>query len=91
MELIEKKNFIIAAFDSEHKTFVLYVAALSVNLSDKVHPSKKAQIAHLKANEASTKVSSKYADFADVFLPKLAAKLPKHMKINNYAIGLIDD
>ncbi len=56
-----------------------------------MHPSRRAQIAHLKADEAPTKVLSKYADFADVFSPKLAAKLPEHIGINNHAIKFVDD
>ena len=52
---------------------------------------KKAQIVYLKADEASIEVLSKYADFVDIFLPKLAIKLLKHMKINNHAIKLVDD
>ena len=56
-----------------------------------MHLSKRAQIAYLKADEAFTKVSSKYADFADVFLLKLVAKLLKHTGINDYAIELVDD
>ncbi len=56
-----------------------------------MHPSRKAQIAHLKADEAPTEVPSKYADFADVFSPKLAAELPEHTGINDHAIELVDD
>ncbi len=56
-----------------------------------MHPSRRAQIAHLKVDKASTKVSSKYADFADIFSPKLAAKLSEHTGINNHAIELVDD
>ncbi len=56
-----------------------------------MHSSKTAQIVHLKVDEAPTKVSSQYADFADVFSPKLAIKLSKHIKINDYTIKLVDD
>ena len=42
-------------------------------------------------DETPTKVLSKYADFADVFSPKLAAKLSKYTRINNHAIELVDD
>ncbi len=56
-----------------------------------MHPSRRAQIAHLKADEAPIKVSSKYADFADVFSPKLAVELPEQTGINDYAIELVDD
>ena len=53
--------------------------------------SRKVQIAHSKADEALTKVLSKYVNFADVFSPKLAVELPKYMEINDYVIKLMDD
>ncbi len=56
-----------------------------------MHPSRRAQIAHLKADEAFTKVPSKYADFADVFSPKLAVELLEHTEINDHANELVDD
>ena len=40
--------------------------------------------------ETPTKVLVEYADFADVFSPDLAFKLPVHTGINDYAIELID-
>lgn len=42
-------------------------------------------------DKSCTKVSSKYAQFVDIFLLKLAAKLSKYMRINDYAIKLIDN
>ncbi len=48
-------------------------------------------MAHLKADEALSKVPNEYANFVDVFSPKLAAKLPEHTGINNHAIKLVDD
>ncbi len=56
-----------------------------------MHPSRIDQIAHLNADEAPFKVLGKYADFADVFSPKLTAELPKHTRINNHAIKLVDN
>ena len=67
------------------------MADLSVNSGNKMHLSKKTEIAYLKADEALTKVFSKYADFIDVFLSKLAIELFEQKKINNHAIELIDD
>ncbi len=58
---------------------------------NEVHPSKRALIAHLKVDKVLSKVPSKYADLADVFSPKLAAKLLEHTRINDYAIKLVDD
>ncbi len=56
-----------------------------------MYPSERAQIAHLKADEAPSKVPGKYADFVDVFSPKLAVELLEHIGINNHAIELVDD
>ncbi len=56
-----------------------------------MYPSRRAQITHLKVDEAPTKIPSEYADFANVFLPKLATELLEHTGINNYAIELVDD
>lgn len=69
----------------------MYIAAFSVDLSDKVYFLKKAQIAHFKLDEACIKMLSKYADFVVPFLPKLAIELSKYTKINNYAIQLVDN
>ena len=91
VELIEKKEFVTAALDSKHKAFVIHIATLSINSDDKMHPLKKAQIAHLKIDKISTKVFSKYTDFVDVFSPKLAAKLSIYTRINNYIIKLMDN
>ena len=77
--------------DLEHEAFIIHVAALSVDPGNKIHPSKRAQIAYLKADEAPTKVPSKYADFANVFSSKLAVEFLEHTRINNYAIELMDD
>ena len=55
-----------------------------------VHPSRRPQISGLIAKEAPTKVPAEYSDFADVFSPDLASKLPKHTGINDYAIELVD-
>ena len=41
VELIGKKELAIVALDLEHKAFVVHIAALSVDLGDEMHPSKK--------------------------------------------------
>ena len=56
-----------------------------------MHLLKKTQIVYLKVDKASIKIPSKYTDFADVFLSKLAIELLKYIEINNYAIKLVDD
>ena len=89
-ELIGKKVFAIAALNLEHKTFVVYRAVLCIDFDNNVYISKKAQMAYLKVNKALIKVLSKYTDFIDILLPKQAAKLPKHIKINNHTIKFVD-
>ncbi len=91
VELIGKKEFAAAALNPEHKAFVVYIAVLRIDSGDEVHPSRRAQIAHLKADEAPSKVPGEYTDFADIFSPKLAAELPEHTGINDDAIKLVDD
>lgn len=80
------KQLALAAFDPEHAVFVVHIAALNISfdLSDKVHPSRKTQIAQLKAK----KVLSEYTDIEDVFLPKLVTKFFKHLKIKIMPLSL---
>ena len=85
------KEFTAAVLDWEHEVFIVHVAALSVDLNDEVYLSKKAQIAHLKADEVSIKVPSWYADFTDVFSPNLATELFEYMRINDHAFELVDN
>lgn len=44
---------------------------------------KTAKIANLNMNGVLVKILSKYADFVDVFSPKLVVELPKYTEINN--------
>ena len=93
VELVGKKEFAAAALDPEHETYVVHVASLSstpLAFLD-VHPSRRPQVSGLIAEEAPTKVPAEYSDFADVFSPDLASKLPKHTGINDHAIKLVDD
>ncbi len=91
VKLIRKKEFATAVLDPEYEAFVVHIAALSVDSGDEMHSSRRAQIAHLKADEAPFKVPCKYANFADVFSPKFGTELPEHTGINNHAIKLVDD
>ncbi len=70
--LIGEKEFTTLALDPKHETFIVQVATLSIDSSNKVHPSKSAQIIYLKVDEAPTKVPNKYPNFEDAFSPKLA-------------------
>ena len=90
VKLIGKKKFAAAALNPKHEVIIVHIAALSINLGDEVHPSRRAQIAHLKADKAFIKIFSKHTNFTDVFFPKLAIKLFEYTKIKDYAIKLVD-
>ena len=72
--------------DAESETFMMQVSALEIPLSGMtIHSSRAAQItsgnlvqvAALKQNEASSKVSTESSDFADVFLEEKTLVLPE--------------
>ena len=89
VELMNKKEFAKVALDKNSETFVVHVTSLSSTSLD-VYPFRRPQISGLIAEEAPTKVPDKYANFADVFSPDLAAKLLDHTGINNHAIELVN-
>ena len=69
----------------------MHVTALETPLAEMaIHPSRAAQILTLIQDEAPTKVSLEYADYADVFSFDLAMELPKNTGINKHAIELQD-
>ena len=45
----------------------------------------------MKVDKTSTKIPSKYADFANIFSSKLAVELPKYTRIKDHVIKLVDD
>lgn len=89
VELVGKKKFATATFDLDDKTFVIHI--ISITSSNSVHLSHRAQMALLKANEASSAMLSKYADFIDVFFLDLVTELLEYTKINNNVIMMVDD
>ena len=96
VERVGKKKFAAAALDPENETFVVYVVSFSSNALPSsspldVHPFWRSQISGLITMEALTKVPAEYSDFANVFSPDLASKLPKHTGINDHVIDLVED
>lgn len=85
------KKFAIVALDLKHKIFIVYIVVLNIDSSDEMHSLKRAEIAYMKANEASTKVSGKHVDIIEFFFPKLVVELHEHPKINNYIIKFLYD
>lgn len=87
VELVRKKEFAAVALNLNNNIFIVHVT--SIDSSD-VHPSFGAQIALLKVDEALTAVLLEYVDFANVISLDLVAELPKHIRIHNYTINLIN-
>ncbi len=77
----------------DYNTFVVYITTLNIksDADDEVYPLKNTQIAYLKPDKAFIELSSKYADFANVFLSKLTMKLRKYIDINNHTIKFVDN
>lgn len=88
VKLINKKEFAKTVLDENSEIFVIYVAVLSTLLS---HPSQKAQLGLLLANEASNEISSKYSDSTDIFLPDLTIEFSEYINMNNHIIELEED
>ena len=77
----------------KYEAFIVDVATLNISFdtNNKVHLSKKALIAYLKVDKASTKDFSQYTNFANIFSPKLAIELLKYISINNHVIKFVDN
>ena len=95
IKLVDKKEFVAAALDPEHETYIVYVKVVSSDMLPSsspfdVHLFWRPQISGLIAKEAPTKIFAKYSDFADVFSPDLTSELPEYTRINNHTIELVD-
>ena len=92
-----KKQFAAIALDPKYKIYVIHVGSVnfvvsssSFPLNADIHPFHRPQISGLIAKKALTKIPAKYLDFADIFSPELVSKLFRHIRINNYAIKVVD-
>ena len=97
VELVDKKEFAAVVFDLESGTFIVHIISLSsIGLPSSspfkfdIHLFCKSQISGLIVEEALTKVFTEYLDFANIFFPDLASKLPEHIGINDHAIKLVN-
>ena len=87
VQLIDPKEFVIAALDVDSKTFVMYVA-IREQKEMPVHSKRQAQVGALLFDEAPTKVPAEYSDYSDVFSAENAAELPENTGMNEHAIEL---
>ena len=86
---MEKKKFIVVVLDLEHETYIVHIASLN-SIPRNVNLSQRPQISGSIAKKALTKVSNKYADFADICSSDLVSKLSEYTGINDYTIKLVN-
>lgn len=85
VEIINKKDFILAVLDLENKIFVKHI----VFFIKLVYPSRKTLIINLDMKKVT--IFTKYSSFVNVIFFKFIAILPKHFKINIHFINLKND
>lgn len=72
--------------DKNVKAFIMYVASLFLDFKIIICPAQEAKIALLVARKVT--ILTKYLDYANIFLKKLAIELPKYFDINKHLINL---
>ena len=87
VQIINKKDFIIAALDADSKMFMVHVA-IQKREEMLVHSEKQAQVGALLFNEAPTEVSAEYSNYSNVFSAEYTAKLPENTGMNEHTIKL---
>ena len=87
VQIVDPKEFVIAALDVDSETFVVYVA-IRKQEEMPVHSEKQAQVGALLFDEAPTKVPVEYSDYSNVFSAQNVAELPENTGMNEHAIEL---
>ena len=87
VQIIDPKEFVIAALDVNSETFMMHVAIWEQEEMP-VYSKRQAQVRALLFDEAHTEVPAEYSDYSNVFSAENAAELPKNTGINKHAIKL---
>lgn len=90
VEVVEKKEFVLAVLNSKKKTYVIHMASFA-SFNSQIYFFQKATIRVLKTTNILISVSNKYGDFINIFLSNLTTQNLEYIKINNYIIKLIDN
>ena len=91
VQIIDKKDFVIAALDANSKTFVMHVAIREqekMPVHSKRQAQIEAQVGALLLNKALTEVPTEYSNYSNIFSVEYAAELPENTGINEHAIKL---
>ena len=93
VQIIDKKDFVIAALDADSEMFVVHIAIQEQERMP-VHSERQAQIeakvGALLFNKAPIEIPAKYSDNSDVFSAEHAAELLENIRINKHAIKLVE-
>ena len=87
VQIVDPKEFVIAALDIDSETFVVYVA-IREREKMPVHFKKDAQVRALLFDEALTEVPAEYSDYSNVFSAENAIELLENTGMNEHAIEL---
>ena len=90
VQIVDLKEFVIAALDIVSKTFVVHMA---IRKQEKmpVHSKKQAQVGALLFDKTLTEVLAEYSDYSDVFSAENTVELSENIGINEHAIELEKD
>ena len=95
VQLVDPKEFVIAALDADSETFVVHVAireqeemAMNPDRKAQIEAQSGAQVGALLFDEAPTEVPAEYSDYSNVFLAENAAELLVNTRMNKHAIEL---
>ena len=89
VKIIDKREFVVVALNTNDGTFVVHVAALAKPTTIPIYSSCQAKVTALTSEE--TGILAEYSDFSNVFSLDSAAKLPEHTKINDHPIDLLNN
>ena len=89
VEIIDKREFAVAALNADNETFLVYVTALVEITTMLIYSFYQAQVAALTSEK--TRIPTKYSDFSNVFSSNPVAELPEYTGINNHSINLLND
>ena len=87
VQIVDPKEFVIAALDVNSETFVVHVA-IREREEMPVHSERQAQVGALLFDKAPTEVPAEYSDYSNVFSAENVAELPENTRINKHAIEL---
>ena len=89
--IIDKKDFVITALDTDSKTFVVYMTFRErekMPVHSKRQAQIKAQVGALLFNKAPIEVLAEYSDYSNFFSAEHTAELLENTGINEHAIKL---